>query len=198
LSFVEDITFILFTNSLVNKLYAFSISYFATEVSLGSLDQLFLPSNHPKMLNVKIPTDKSFLLKLANGLDFIHSKNLVHGDIRPENVLVFSSSNSKTVSFKWTGFGLFKSVDEHGRYRMSQVKGNLKWMAPEMFQHLWRYGAHEHIPVTMMLKESDVFPAGCVFFFYLTGGLHPFGYGSDIVSNIRNWDRVNAMGNFHF
>lgn len=111
MSFGEDFTFILFTNSLVNKLYAFSISYFATEVSLGSLDQLFLPSHHPKMLNVKIPTDKSFLLKLANGLDFIHSKNLVHGDIRPENVLVFSSSNSKTVSFKWTGFGLFKSVD---------------------------------------------------------------------------------------
>ena len=144
-----------------------------------------------------MPTEKSFLLKLADGLDFIHSKNLVHGDIRPENVLLFSSSNSKTASVKWTGFGLFKVTDEYGRHKIRKVKGNLKWMAPEMFQLLWKTAAFENNRNTLLLKESDVFPAGCVFFFFLTKGLHPFGRGPEIVSNIRKWDRVNANGNFY-
>ena len=175
------------------QLNAFS-RYYALENSLGSLDQLFLPDGHPKSLDVKMPSKKAFLLKLANGLDFIHSQNLVHGEICPENVLLFSSSKSKTASVKWAGFGLFKATDEHGRYKMRQVTGNLKWMAPEMFQLLLQTAACENIRAPVMLKESDVFPAGCVFFFYLTGGLHPFGYGSNIVRKIRTWDRANAMG----
>lgn len=168
--------------------------YYAVEMSLGSLDQLFLPNNHPKGLDVKMPPEKTFLLKLANVLDFIHSKNLVHGSICPVNVLLFSTPNSKTASVKWTGYSLFKVTDEHGRYKMSQVKGNLKWMAPEMFALLRQTAAFEKNYARRMMKESDVFSAGCVFFFYLTGGLHPFGYGPDIVANILQWDRRNAMG----
>ena len=45
------------------QLNAFS-RYYALENSLGSLDQLFLPDGHPKSLDVKMPSEKAFLLKL--------------------------------------------------------------------------------------------------------------------------------------
>ena len=185
---------LLLTVTFANQINNAISRYYAIEVSLGSLDQVFLQNGHPKKLDVKMPTEKAFLLKLANGLDFIHSKNLVHGEICPENVLIFSSPNSKTASVKWTGFGLLKAADVHGRYRTSQVKGNLKWMAPEMLLTLQQNATFENTRITTLLKESDVFPAGCVFFYFLTRGLHPFGHGPEIVYNIRKWDRVNADG----
>jgi len=175
----------------------FTSRYYAMEVSLGSLNQVFLPDGHPKKLHVKMPTDKTFLLKLTNGLEFIHSKNLVHGDIRPENVLLFSCTSTTIVSVKWTGFGLLKAVDDHGRYKINQVNGNLKWMAPEMLLLIQQNACFDNHRSTTLLKESDVFPAGCVFFFFLTKGLHPFGRGPEIVSNIRRWDRANANGNLY-
>ena len=157
------------------------------------MDQLL--DNHPKKLRAKMPSEKDLLLKLANSLDFIHSRLLVHGDIRPENVLIFTS-NRKTATVKWTGFGLFKTIDKHGRFKVlneNQAKGNLRWMAPEMLQVVRQYSAIAKSPVQILQKESDVFSAGCLFFFYLTGA-HPFGHGENIVDNILFWDRVNAMG----
>ena len=77
------------------------------------MNQLFFQDDDPKKLKVQMPSDRMILLQLANGLNFIHSKQLAHGEIRPENVRVFISSfNSSTVDVKWTGFGLFKSASK--------------------------------------------------------------------------------------
>ena len=140
------------------------------------MDQLFLEDGHSikKLCRSSMPTDNIVLLQLANSLEFLHTKQLVHGDIRPENVAICSSSNS-TVSVKWAGFGLLKAADEYGRYNLgSEVRGTLKWMAPEVLEHLQKGSEHSNQPVAKMRVESDVFPAGYLFFYYLTG-VHPFG-----------------------
>ena len=93
--------------------HIFPIRYYVTALSLGSMNQLFFQDDDPKKLKVQMPSDRMILLQLANGLNFIHSKQLAHGEIRPENVRVFISSfNSSTVDVKWTGFGLFKSASK--------------------------------------------------------------------------------------
>ena len=61
------------------------------------MDQLFLEDGNPRKFSGQMPTEKVVLLQLANGLNYIHSKNLVHRDIRPENVHIFPPLN---------GFGL--------------------------------------------------------------------------------------------
>jgi len=97
------------------------------------MDHLFLEDGNPKKLNRStMPTDNIVLLQLANSLDFLHSKQLVHGDIKPENVALSSSSNG-TVCVKWTGFGLLKAADEHGRYNLGAVRGTLKWKYLSIF-----------------------------------------------------------------
>ena len=123
------------------------------------MDHLFLEDGNPKKFNRSfMPTDNIVLLQLANGLDFLHSKQLVHGEIKPENVTLSSSSNG-TVCVKWTGFGLLKaegagSADEHGRYNLGAVSGTLKWMAPKVLEHLQKWSELSNQPVAKMRVES--------------------------------------------
>ena len=138
-----------------------------------------------------MPSEKVVLYQLANGLNFIHSQHLVHGAICPENVVIFSSSSSETALLKWAGFGLFKPTDPQGRYALMEVKGKLNWLAPELLEHLVKCSEQENSPTIKMRLESDVFPAGCLFFLYITR-VHPFGSGGEIVANIMTSNMVNS------
>ena len=42
-------------------------------------------------------------------VNYLHSKNIIHHDIKPENILI-----SKTGHFKLSDFGLSKTLDEKG------------------------------------------------------------------------------------
>ena len=63
-------------------------SYYALESALASMDQLFLEDGHPLKFTGCMPSEKVVLLHLANGLEYIHSQQLVHRNIRPENVVM--------------------------------------------------------------------------------------------------------------
>ena len=118
---------------------------------------------------------------MANGLEFIHSKKLVHRDIKPDNVLI-SASGPTNVQMKLSDFGFCKVTDSEGKYSMkSGVVGTMDWLAPETV-HFTRRPSN----------NSDVFSLGCVFF-YLLRKVHPFGEEYNIRHNIDkdkpvNWD----------
>ena len=52
------------------------------------MDQLFLEDGHPLKFTGYMPSDKVVLLHLANGLEYIHSQQLLHRNIKPENVVI--------------------------------------------------------------------------------------------------------------
>ena len=151
-------------------------------------------NNDQRKYSGPIPTQEQAVFQLANGLAFIHNNNLAHRDIKPENVLIVTSSNGPTL-LKWADFGLCKSVNCNGSYTMSGVKGTKKWMAPELLKlddedsELMMNGHRGTI-------QSDVFSAGCLFFYFLTRGVHPFGSrsSSDIVNNIKILNATNIGG----
>jgi serine/threonine protein kinase len=131
-------------------------------------------------------TDEQVLFQLANGLEYIHSKKILHRGISPANILI---SKTKPVEMKWSGFWASKPVNERGSCSLSGVKGTQNWMSPEemsMFQ------SGKNVDHRRGSVESEIFSAGCVFIFFLLRGLHPFGISFMIPSNILEGRPVNG------
>jgi serine/threonine protein kinase len=104
---------------------------------------------------------------------YIHSQNLVHRDVKPDNILI---SITTPVQMKLSDFGFVKKTSPHGTFTQSGLKGTVHWMAPEILVLLnddSRDSTSKKIPQGTI--QCDIFAAGCVFFYFLTRGTHPFG-----------------------
>jgi serine/threonine-protein kinase/endoribonuclease IRE1 len=132
-----------------------------------------------------MPSDDIVLYPIANGLHYIHSQNLVHRDVKPDNILI---SMTTPVRMKLSDFGFVKKTSPRGTFsQQSGLKGTLNWMAPEMLELLndvSRDTSSKEIPHGTI--QCDIFAAGCVFFYFLTRGIHPFGNYFTIPGNILN------------
>jgi len=157
------------------------------------LDQLFLEEGNPRKYNGPLPSEQQVLTQLANGLNYIHSKQLVHRDIKPGNILIVSSFSNQ-VTVKWTDFGFSKPVNERGSYSLSQLKGTLIWMAPELLQ---LFDDQVNLSEYRGTIQNDVFSAGCVFFYFASKGIHPYGttLGFETALNIKTQNLVNGSSN---
>jgi serine/threonine-protein kinase/endoribonuclease IRE1 len=119
---------------------------------------------------------------------------LVHCDLKPKNVLLWTG-NSSTV-MKWTNFGSSKQIDAKGTCPITEIKGGLDWLAPEILKALENEDDPSDNPPTLLWEcctfKSDVFSAGLVFGYLLLGGKHPYGSISrNIQANINQDKPVN-------
>jgi serine/threonine protein kinase len=138
-----------------------------------------------------MPTDQEVLVQMAEGLHYIHSQKivnesqpLIYRNVKPENILI---SCDHPAVIKWADFGLSRAVVSGSKsFTWSQLKGTERWLAPELIQS--DAGAK-----VRGSQSCDVFALGCVFFFFLTQGMHPFGDGDDntVQGNIDNGMQVN-------
>ncbi|KIJ52444.1 hypothetical protein M422DRAFT_243228 [Sphaerobolus stellatus SS14] len=72
----------------------------------------------------------SMLLGIADGLNYLHARNIIHGDLRGGNVLI----SGKGVPCL-TDFGLSRLLSEtRGLTTTSEAAGSLRWMAPELLK----------------------------------------------------------------
>lgn len=168
--------------------------YFALELCDASLDRVYLPENDPKKYKGSLPEEADFMMQLSLGLDYIHRQKIVHRDIKPENVLISTSSGQ--VIMKWADFGLSKATTSRGEFTMSGGRGTKRFWAPEIFVIIEDHSnepcdAAVHITINMTVM-SDVYACGCVFFQFLTKGIHPFGTNDEeIIRNIRQSNLSN-------
>ncbi|XP_033737119.1 serine/threonine-protein kinase/endoribonuclease IRE1-like [Pecten maximus] len=108
----------------------------------------------------------TLLFQAMSGIAHLHSLDIVHRDIKPHNVLLSQPNAKGEVRAMISDFGLCKKLAA-GRIsfsRRSGAAGTDGWIAPEMLE--------ENKRVTCSV---DIFSAGCVFFYVLTKGKHPFG-----------------------
>ncbi|KAI9561329.1 hypothetical protein GHT06_012285 [Daphnia sinensis] len=117
-----------------------------------------------------LPPDELVLYQIANGLHYIHSRNLVHRDIKPENILI---SMKTPVQMKVSDLSFVKKTRED-MFSQSKIRGTLQWMAPERLKIL-NDNDNKTDPLPDGTIKSDTFSSGCVFFYFLTRGKHPFG-----------------------
>jgi tetratricopeptide (TPR) repeat protein len=102
----------------------------------------------------------SVFRRLCTPLAYLHGEGLVHGDLKPENVIVREDGSVVLVDF-----GLFRSFGAEGRDVLQvqqQVMGTAGYLSPEQ--------RHIRVPDA----RSDLYAVGCMLYETLTGR-RPFG-----------------------
>ncbi|KAK4011276.1 hypothetical protein OUZ56_020390 [Daphnia magna] len=168
--------------------------YYALELCVASLDQLFLESDDPQKYEGPTPRQIVVFYQLAKGLAYIHSKKLIHRDIKPSNILIMKSPGKyQEIIIKWSDFGLAKSVNEKGLHSWSGVRGTRTWWAPEVLRKLIN-GERAEQEEFWGTVQSDVFVLGLVFGYLFLKGEHLYGSSeTEIHKNISERNPVNMQ-----
>lgn len=106
--------------------------------------------------------------QFLSGLSFLHNHNIVHRDVKPQNVLL-----SERMTVMISDFGLCATLaDDQSSFEATHA-GTVGWVAPESILN------------GRKTKAVDVFSAGCVIHYLLTSH-HPFGPHYERERNIRH------------
>ncbi|HKY33721.1 MAG TPA: protein kinase, partial [Candidatus Polarisedimenticolia bacterium] len=112
------------------------------------------------------PAVLELLVQVCRGLEYIHSRGLVHNDLKPQNILV-SSAAPRTC--KLMDFGL-ASVEAAAGSGPAGLRGTLQYLAPELIR-----GAAAD-------RRSDLYSLGVLFYLLLAGRLPFDGEPSEILA----------------
>lgn len=118
----------------------YDIIYIVTEYcNNGSLSEWFSSTNRTE-------TDKKDIIyQLLTGLSYLHSKEIAHRDLKPQNIL-FHSNNKKQI-LKICDFGFSTILKDHYQM-MNTMCGTPLYMSPEillgnsytMYSDIWSFG----------------------------------------------------------
>ncbi|EJD02304.1 Pkinase-domain-containing protein [Fomitiporia mediterranea MF3/22] len=104
---------------------------------------------------------RHFVKQILQGLSYLHSRDIIHRDIKGANILVDNKGGIKI-----SDFGISKKVEETFlsggvRAHRPSLQGSVYWMAPEVVKQV----AHT--------RKADIWSVGCLVVEMLTGN-HPY------------------------
>ena len=105
---------------------------------------------------LEIPQALAYAIEIARALGAAHERQIVHRDVKPQNILIDPEGGAKI-----TDFGIARSLTEEGLTMAGRVLGTTDYVSPE--QALGQ-------PVT---PQSDLYSLGIVLYEMLTGDV-PF------------------------
>lgn len=133
------------------------------------------------------------LKQLAEGVAHLHSLRIIHRDIKPQNILIaYPYKNEKNIRLVISDFGLCRSLPENASTLIGTVAnaGTVGWKAPELIgQPKENDGRNSSTGGDLgsslsnegnsagVKRAVDIFSLGCVFYYVLTNGAHPFDNG---------------------
>ncbi|PWZ03630.1 hypothetical protein BCV70DRAFT_154574 [Testicularia cyperi] len=173
-----------------------SFLFIALELCPASLAEVVeRPADHRELSNLLDP--KRALSQITSGLRHLHSLSIVHRDIKPQNILVATSSSGRSLKMLLSDFGLSKRLDGMAQTSFSQTVNNpggtVGWRAPEILRGDINLDAGSESESSMgnnsgsgsregmreekqrLTRAVDVFALGCLAYYVLSNGDHPFG-----------------------
>eukprot|EP00117_Sycon_ciliatum_P026644 scpid20203/ scgid21828/ Serine/threonine-protein kinase/endoribonuclease IRE1; Endoplasmic reticulum-to-nucleus signaling 1; Inositol-requiring protein 1; Ire1-alpha; Serine/threonine-protein kinase; Endoribonuclease len=121
-------------------------------------------------------SQRDVMKQMLTGLSYLHSLGIVHRDIKPQNVLISYPKHNGQVRTLLSDFGLCKKLAD-GRSSFtarSGVTGTEGWIAPELMSGLTESAT----------CSVDIFSSGCLIYYVLSKGQHPFGPALERQMNI--------------
>ena len=116
---------------------------------LGDLNRFYRTHRH--MLR-NVETRVELMMQIAKGIAFLHSRGVVHRDIKPDNIMVKSIPSGFAV-IKLGDFGLVKILDADAlTSAMTSNVGTRQFKAPEF----WRDPVRYH-------RSADIYAVGLTF-----------------------------------
>jgi serine/threonine protein kinase len=111
--------------------------------------------------------DQLVLLKtVAHSLRILHDRGIVHGDLKPSNVLIKRTELGYTT----------KLIDFDNAYHAGEpppsdeIVGTMNYYSPELVGYIQDAGTAAH----QLTQKADIFALGLIYTDYLTGSMPPF------------------------
>ncbi|ARF12201.1 serine/threonine protein kinase [Klosneuvirus KNV1] len=93
----------------------------------------------------------TIMLNILNGIQYIHSKNIVHCDLTLKNILIDHNNNIKI-----TDFGLARELNDQDHHIDPHAYGTQLYMAPELLNH------------GKISTKTDIYSLGIIYFELIT------------------------------
>ncbi len=156
-----------------------SCLYYLSEFVEGaSLSKWEEQNHHPQMQAVR-----EIAQQLVKGLRAFHRKEILHQDLKPDNVLIDNHGRVKIVDFGSCRVAGFEEIC--GAIERDLILGTVDFSAPE---YLLRLPAG---------TWSDLFSLGCILYLLLTGE-HPYGPKYSKCKNLADFNRLVYRPSYHF
>lgn len=199
--------------------------YIALELCPASLQELVeKPSDYPDLTGgaLNLP---DILRQITAGVRYLHSLKIVHRDLKPQNILVAAPkarAGSAALRLLISDFGLCKKLEDNQssfRATTAHAAGTSGWRAPELLvDDDQNPAAWDNQPATdssepavvdpqtnrRATRAIDIFSLGCVFYYVLTRGDHPFDRNgkfmreANIVKGHHNLDDLQRLGDYAY
>ena len=202
--------------------------YIALELCSASLqDVIERPQDHLDIMS-SCPDQPEMLRQITAGLHYLHTLKIVHRDIKPQNILVsrtkanpLQPSSIQRRQLLISDFGLCKKLEaDQNSFRATtaHAAGTSGWRAPELLvdddPNLKPTTSQmtensEPLIIDTQTKRSatraiDIFSLGCIFYYCLTNGQHPFDKQdkfmreANIVKGTYNIDALGCLGDYQW
>ncbi|PRQ47185.1 putative protein kinase IRE1 family [Rosa chinensis] len=147
----------IYSNSGENPVAGEEYAMIQNKVRLSTVKNLMPNVNLWKENGLLSPLLLKLMRDVVCGLVHLHELGIIHRDLKPQNVLLIKESS---FCAKLSDMGISKRLIGD----MSSLgSGSSGWQAPEQLLH------------GRQTRAVDLFSLGCVLFFCITGGRHPFG-----------------------
>ncbi|KMU91890.1 serine/threonine-protein kinase/endoribonuclease IRE1 [Coccidioides immitis H538.4] len=166
------------------------------------------------------------LRQITAGVRYLHSLKIVHRDLKPQNILVAAPKarrGSSVLRLLISDFGLCKKLEDNQssfRATTAHAAGTSGWRAPELLVDdespanpaMWSNNSMDSSEPAVVDPQTnrratraiDIFSLGCVFYYVLTRGGHPFDKDgkfmreANIVKGYHNLDELKRLGDYAF